>query len=336
MFKLLAALRNIVRTYFVFYVFQNRLFRNLTFLKTFGLIYGLFHVKKILSMNRFLSLKESTCNARIVIENSSGNGGTSCAAQNFRFWLGKQSPAYTTEFYSELESKKVLLPKNENHSRQSEVFVIDSKIALVCIYLFKYREMRIYLFTWNHFDFSFYFSKFLSIRENVILVDYVARKECRYFDWNEELMFKDLERSDSIASLDRRNFEIHFIGRLTFQKGIDRYLQIADANTSIRFNVYGDGPLLKYIQQKMPANMYLHGFQNDPFKNISTKDFVIVPSRYFEGVPLVLLEAIHRNVPVISSGVGDLGLVSSNSHFIPGEGEDFFEYCNSLIKKNDF
>ena len=336
MSDLLAAFKNIVRTKLVFHIFQKNLFRNHIFLKIIALFYGLFHANQVITMNRYLSTMESTGNKKIVIGNSAGSGGTSYTAKNFTRWLGKQSASYDIELFSGSQSRRKAPSKIVNSSKRSECFVIDSKIALICVFLFQYREMKVNLFTWNQFDFSFHFSNLLRGRKNVNFVDYVARENCRYFDWNEKVMFEALEKFKSAPSLEMGTFEVNFIGRLTFQKGIDRFLRLANANTSIRFNVYGDGPLLEYVRRKKPANMHIHGFQNEPFRNISTDDLVIVPSRYFEGVPLVLLEAIYRNIRVVSSGVGDLSLVTSMLHFQPGVDEDFFEFSDSLIKKNVF
>ena len=336
MFDLLVALKNIVRTYLVFHIFQKNLFRNHIFLKIIALFYGLFHAKRVITMDRYLSTMESMGNKKVVIGNSAGSGGTSYTAKNFIHWLGKHSTSSEIELYSESQTKRKVASKIKRSSKRSECFVIDSKIALICVLLFQYREMKVNLFTWNHFDFSFHFSNLLRDRKNVNLVDYLARKNCKYFDWNEEVMFETLEKFEPAPRQEIGTFEVHFIGRLTYQKGIDRFLRLANANTSIRFNVYGDGPLLEYVRRKKSANMHIHGFQNEPFRNISTDDLVIVPSRYFEGVPLVLLEAIYRNIKVVSSGVGDLGLVTSALHFQLGEGEDFFESSDSFIKKNVF
>ena len=336
MFDLLAAIKNIVRTYFVFHVFQKTLFRNRIFLKITGLLYGLFHANQLLKMHKYLSKMESRRSTRIVVARTAGSGGTSRTAKNFTSWLSNQSTPSSIELYSGQVSAIEIQSKDLCNLESSECFVIDSKMALICIFLFRYKEMNVNLFTWNHFDFSFYFSKMLSYRKNVNFVDYEARRECRFFDWNEKVMFESLEKSNSLQGFKRKNMEVHFIGRLTFQKGIDRFLRLAQANRTIKFNVYGDGPLLEYIRRKKPSNMYFHGFQDKPFRNISPDDLVIVPSRYFEGVPLVLLEAIHRNIRVISSGAGDLSLLTSASYFMPRDDEDFFEFSDALIKRSAF
>jgi glycosyltransferase involved in cell wall biosynthesis len=336
MCDLLVAFKNIVRTYFVFHIFQKSLFRNQILLKIIGLLYGLFHANQLVTMHRYLSKMESRHYTRIVVGSTAGSGGTSHTAKSFTSWLCNQSTSSSIELYSGQVSIVEVPSKSECYSESSECFVIDSKIALICIFLFRYKEMNVNLFTWNHFDFSFYFSTLLGYRKNVNLVDYEARKDCRFFDWNEKVMFESLEKSKSALSVERQKFEVHFIGRLTFQKGIDRFLRLAHANRTIKFNVYGDGPLLEYIRRKKPSNMYFHGFQSEPFSNISADDLVIVPSRYFEGVPLVLLEAIHRNIRVISSGVGDLSLLASTSYFVPRDDEDFFEFSDAFIKRSAF
>ena len=158
-------------------------------------------------------------------------------------------------------------------------------------------------------------------------------KDRRYFDWNEDLMFESTGKSKLMTSQLARKPEVFFIGRLTFQKGVDRILSLARKNPLTTFNVYGDGPLLKYLRRKKYANLHVHGFHPNPFKEVLSNDIIIIPSRYFEGVPLVLLEALRRDIRVISSGIGDLVLVQANSHFRPKKNLGFLEFADTLIKK---
>lgn len=333
MYKSLAAHKNIIRTKIVFYVFQNCIFKNRMFLVIIGMLYGLFHAKQLYEMNRYLLKLESTNNSKSVIGNSTGSGGTSRIANCFTEWLSEQVNTQELELFSGSKVIFRIPAKDENTSMPSECYVIDSKIALICVFLYKYEHLKVNLFTWNQSDFSFYFSKFLSDRKNVFLVDYLARKNRTYFDWNEEIIFEALGDNKIIPGEIRRKSEVHFIGRLTFQKGIDRFLRLAHQNSTIRFNIYGDGPLHEHVSRKKTSNVYMHGFRHDPFTDISTDDLLIVPSRYFEGVPLVLLEAIQRRIRVISSGVGDLSMVESELHFTPKTEVEFLEFSDTLIKR---
>jgi glycosyltransferase involved in cell wall biosynthesis len=272
-------------------------------------------------------------NMRIVIGNSNGNGGTSRITNSFTDWLLIQNESYGIELYSGGEIKVTTPPKIDNSVTQSQCFVVDSKIALICIFFFRYKELTFNLFTWNHSDFSFHFSQVMRDRKNVNVMDYFRRKNREFFAWNEEVMFDSSEKISPMRNLSREKSEIYFIGRLTFQKGVDRILKLAKQNSSLKFNIYGDGPLLKYVRRKKTDNVNVYGFHMAPFASISINDFIIIPSRYFEGVPLVLLEALHKDIRVISSGVGDLRLIESESHYLPRVGESYFEFSRSFLKR---
>lgn len=270
-----------------------------------------------------------------VIGNSTGNGGTSAITNSFTNWLCDREEFSGIELCSEGEVKLKRPPQKKLSSARPECFVIDSKVTLICIFLFQYAETQFNLFTWNHFDFSFRFSLVLRNRKNINCVDYFARKEHKFFNWDEELLFKNVNEyvGNPTQNLPGERISVCFVGRLTYQKGLDRILKLARDNPSVSFNVIGDGPLLGYVRKKKPDNINMHGFKEGPFENISSNDLLVVPSRYFEGVPLVLLEALSRNIRVISSGVGDLRLIESNSHFMPEINEDFLVFSNSLIKR---
>lgn len=113
---------------------------------------------------------------------------------------------------------------------------------------------------------------------------------------------RDLDNDDEI--------NIFIIGRVQFhQKGhdilIDALTGISDYK--ITLHVVGDGPdlhKLKAMQHKLPKNIVLafHGWVDDSWR-IATNhniDFLVIPS-LFEGVPLVMLEAQARDVPIIAA-----------------------------------
>ncbi|WP_243404603.1 glycosyltransferase family 4 protein [Serratia liquefaciens] len=75
----------------------------------------------------------------------------------------------------------------------------------------------------------------------------------------------------------------------------------------IVLHIVGDGPdlhNLRMMEDQLPSNVSLifYGWASDSWgiardKNI---DLLVIPS-FFEGVPLVMLEAMERNVPIIAA-----------------------------------
>jgi glycosyltransferase involved in cell wall biosynthesis len=103
-----------------------------------------------------------------------------------------------------------------------------------------------------------------------------------------------------------------FAGRLSEEKGIDTLLA-ADALGTLPIPVYiaGDGPLLARIQQaarRPDSRLIILGGRSAPDLLHLMKQAVclLVPSLFYEGFPLVVVEALSVGLPVIASRIGGL------------------------------
>lgn len=99
--------------------------------------------------------------------------------------------------------------------------------------------------------------------------------------------------------------EIAFVGRLSHEKGADRFIDIARLIPDIEFSIYGDGPEKPRLVESAPTNVIFHGHQSDMdavWRNISV---LVISSRY-EGLPMAALEAMARGIVVMSLDVGRL------------------------------
>ena len=108
-----------------------------------------------------------------------------------------------------------------------------------------------------------------------------------------------------------KNIRVGFVGRLSHEKGPDTFIEIANSFTAsdcpIEFHVYGHGPLSSELKQISTENVVFHGHQSDQrfWENI---DILVICSRA-EGLPMVLLESMAREICVISYDVGAVGKV---------------------------
>jgi glycosyltransferase involved in cell wall biosynthesis len=103
---------------------------------------------------------------------------------------------------------------------------------------------------------------------------------------------------------------IFIIGRVQFhQKGHDILVNALAGITKykIALHIIGDGPdmnSLETMKDKLPSNVSLvfHGWVSDSWRIARDRniDLLVIPS-LFEGVPLVMLEAMERNVPIIAA-----------------------------------
>lgn len=117
------------------------------------------------------------------------------------------------------------------------------------------------------------------------------------------------KKKDIISDCDY--FSIFIIGRISYrQKGHDILLKALSELDSrfrdvIELNIIGDGEDAEDFRNR--CNMFAPwlrtrflGWQSEPWKDAYNADLLVIPSR-FEGVPLVMLEALELGIPILSS-----------------------------------
>ena len=121
-------------------------------------------------------------------------------------------------------------------------------------------------------------------------------------------------------------FNIAIIGRVSFkQKGHDILVDALSLLEekyikNIKLHVVGDGnDLMKLntlLSQKCPMlEVIYHGWSKEPWEKIYDVELVVIPSR-FEGVPLVMLEAIELGIDILASNTdGMVDYLSANELF---------------------
>lgn len=134
-------------------------------------------------------------------------------------------------------------------------------------------------------------------RASVLLVNNFVNKS------PEKFARRNLAESD--------NINIFIVGRVQFhQKGHDILFDALSGitNRQITIHVVGDGPdlpQLKILGADLPDNITVeyHGWVSDSWAVAKNHyiDLLVIPSQ-FEGVPLVMLEALERDVDVIAAG----------------------------------
>ncbi len=108
------------------------------------------------------------------------------------------------------------------------------------------------------------------------------------------------------SSVLKKELRFIAIGRLSRQKGFDLLVRaLAGVKGGWRLDVYGAGPELDALTSLVEdcglhGRIEFRGHTDDPNAALDAADWLIMPSRY-EGFGLVLVEAMARGVPVISS-----------------------------------
>lgn len=126
------------------------------------------------------------------------------------------------------------------------------------------------------------------------------------------------------------------VGRLAYQKGFERIPALAERIFAKfpdwKWIIVGDGEKREEItaeteKRKLQNNLILAGVKN-PFNYYPNAEFLVAVSRY-EGMPLVLLEALSCQCPVISfdcpHGPADIVKNDENGYLIEAENFDALE-----------
>jgi glycosyltransferase involved in cell wall biosynthesis len=119
-----------------------------------------------------------------------------------------------------------------------------------------------------------------------------------------------------------------FLGRFSYEKGIDILLKAAESIPKIRLRLAGNWSTMPELLKRKPKNSEFVGFL-DREKLVTfylNARFLIVPSRCYEVCPLVILEAMSYGLPVIAPRAGGLPeLIGDGVNgllFEPGNFED--------------
>ena len=98
-----------------------------------------------------------------------------------------------------------------------------------------------------------------------------------------------------------------YVGRLSPEKGVDVLLQAA-AQSGAPLRIAGDGPELASLRAKAPGNVTFLGAvsRSEVLAEMARARALVVPSLWYEGFPMVVVEAFATGTPVIASELGGL------------------------------
>ncbi|ANB76793.1 glycosyl transferase family 1 [Paraburkholderia phytofirmans OLGA172] len=122
---------------------------------------------------------------------------------------------------------------------------------------------------------------------------------------------------------------VGFVGRLDFQKGVDRLVRVAQCLLergvdNVIFAVMGPGDfgsVSGVSEESIPTNIRLLGLIPEARRFFSAFDIFALPSRY-EGFPYVVLEAMAAGIPIVStrvSGAAELIDAEQIGFVVPNE-----------------
>jgi glycosyltransferase involved in cell wall biosynthesis len=129
-----------------------------------------------------------------------------------------------------------------------------------------------------------------------------------------------------------------FVGRLSPEKGVDVLLK-AWEGLDIPLKIVGDGPLRGAVEQatqKNPAIRVLgHLSPAEITEAMQHARVLVLPSIWYEGFPMTLLEAYSCGLPVVAAKIGSLeALVQAEGwHVRPGDATDLRQTIQSITQE---
>jgi glycosyltransferase involved in cell wall biosynthesis len=132
-----------------------------------------------------------------------------------------------------------------------------------------------------------------------------------------------------------------FSGRLSEEKGVAVLIEAWRSLRDIPLLVVGDGPLrarleFEVARDQLPIRFTGNLPRDEAVQIVSSAQGVIVPSLWFEGMPMVVLEAWSVGVPVLASRIGGLEEMLSEDRlgfgFAPGDPQSLVAAVRYLMQ----
>lgn len=119
-----------------------------------------------------------------------------------------------------------------------------------------------------------------------------------------------LEEVSSVPSANERSGAL-FVGRISAEKGLRTLLEAWSAENDERLTIVGEGPELSSLKRAYSDRATFVGHQSaDSVKLLMAQAAVlIVPSIWYEGFPMTIVEAFAAGLPVIASDIGSLSSI---------------------------
>ena len=161
-----------------------------------------------------------------------------------------------------------------------------------------------------------------------------------YLDYNKIIFKSNLEED---LPYDNKTINLVMVSRLTFQKGIDRFIKIYHKleSSGVHSNVYivGDGPLRFELQKQIDAlgetvNFMLLGEKTNPYPYIKNADIFCLLS-YFEGYGMVVEEAkiLNKKIIITDTAARESFGDYANGMIVPNTEKGIFDGLSKMIKE---
>ena len=190
---------------------------------------------------------------------------------------------------------------------------------LFLIFFLRVLRKRVYIYTPFGFELKYYNVNFASIKENIYKLIYsgsnikivtCSRVQSKLFQTrfpNKEIFYLN-NFSDSLQAIcnnqeDKNN--VYYIGRIDqIQKNCLIFSDLARKSKYV-YHLIGNCTDSALLKKLMHPNIIIHRHKLNPFNLLHKNSCLVLPS-FYEGAPLVIIEACVNNIPIfLSNCVGN-------------------------------
>ena len=131
------------------------------------------------------------------------------------------------------------------------------------------------------------------------------------------------------------------VNALCFNKKGIRYLIKAWKKIDYKLIIAGTGPLENFVKSQLNEKIIFLGKQSkEGIRSLmNAASFLVMPSIWYEGFPMVFLEAYSAGLPVLGSRIGSIEEVVLDNitglHFEPNQSRDIVKKVNTIIKDRE-
>lgn len=185
------------------------------------------------------------------------------------------------------------------------------------------------------------FRKYIgNLNKHIVLTEYDRDMYKKNMNIDSDVIYNPKSFS-SVEKSNVKNKQFLAAGRFTHQKGFDLLIEsfneFSKINTEWDLVIVGDGEEKKYIKQlinkyDLDKRIRIENFTNDIKSYFLESSILLLPSRW-EGMPMIVLEALEMGVPIISYDItASQQLIENNKEGILVNKFDVIEFSNAMVR----
>ena len=199
----------------------------------------------------------------------------------------------------------------------------------------------------------FLYLRVINIADTIIITSEAMRKEAEEYNLNKNKLYL-LTNPVNVLKVRKKvipkrtkglGLKLVYVGRLSYQKGLDRIIELFSSLNNIELLIIGEGEQKNYLQKiikknKLQNKITFFGFMKNPYNMIAGADCFLLPSRW-EGMPNCVLESLALGTPVIAfkdiQSLNDLNYnIKNKTITLTDNNETLLNLLKSLKPRRDY